>query len=136
VPTAATFASLTPGASSSSAGGTLTAVNTSPSWQISAKDGGTSGDGRMDKDGAVPACATSAPDLANPVSLSVVPAVTNNATTSTTRNLSGTDQVVAQATLVPLAATVFNTNSSQTVGSAEALATGCVYKLTTTYTLQ
>lgn len=135
VPTAAAFATnFAPGNTANSTGGTITAVSTSPSWTLAAKDGATLGaNGKMDA--AATGCANSAAELANALSLSVVPAVANAAITSTTRSLTGADQTVASATAAPLASTVFNTNFSQTIGASELLQAGCVYSLTATYTL-
>lgn len=133
VPVAAVFGTVfKPGANVSSTGGTVTAVSTNPNWTLSAAESG--GDGKMSKS-ATPACTNSAADLANAASIAVVPAVANAAIASTTRTLSGTPQVVASATAVPLATTVFNTTFSQSIGATELLATGCTYTLTTTYTL-
>jgi hypothetical protein len=134
VPVAAVFGStFTPGASVSSTLGAITAVSTDPGWTLSAKE--TGGDGKMARSIDTGACATSAPTLTNAAVVNVVPAVADAAITSTQRTLSGTDQVVAQAAAVPLAATVFNTAYTQSLPATELLATGCTYTMTTTYTL-
>jgi hypothetical protein len=135
VPVTAVFATnFAPGNTASSTLGAITAVNTSPSWTLAAKDGNVVGTaGKMDR--AATGCDNSPAELANALSLSVVPAVSNGSITSTTRSLTGSNQTVASASAVPLAATLFNTNYSQTITSSEALEAGCVYSLTTTYTL-
>lgn len=142
VPTPAAFAtSFTPGSTSASTGGTVTAVSTSPSWTLAAKDGapGATTAGKMDAaTPGVGTCANSANELGNALSLGVAPVVANGAITGTAGSpvtLSGSDQTVASASAVTLAATVFNTNFSQTIGAAELLQSGCLYTLTTTYTL-
>jgi hypothetical protein len=135
VPTPAVFATnFAPGNTATSTGGTLTAVSTNPSWTLSAKDGAASGaNGKMDA--AAIGCATSPSELASALSLDTVPAVPNGSITSVTRSLTGSNQTVASATAVPLAASVFNTNYSQPIGAGEPLQAGCVYSLTTTFTL-
>jgi hypothetical protein len=137
-PTTAAFGvSLSPGSTVDSTGGTVTAVDTSPSWTITVKDGAASGaNGKMDASTpGVGSCLHSPNELTNALSVSVVPAVTNNAIASTTRTLSSVDQAVASATAVPLAANVFTTTFTQAVGSTEALQAGCIYTMTATYTI-
>ena len=75
-------------------------------------------------------CSSSAAFLANPLSVTV----TGTGVTSTPISLSGTGQTVAAAS-APVAAAVWDTAYQQTIGSGETLATGCVYTVTTTYTL-
>lgn len=134
VPVAAAFGTtFTPGATVNSTLGAVSAVSTNPNWTMSAAE--TGGDGKMARSIATGACATSAATLTNAASVAVAPAVANGSITSTTRTLSGSNQVVAAATAVPLAATVFNTTFSQVLPSNELLATGCTYTMTTTYTL-
>jgi hypothetical protein len=134
VPTAAVFGSVfTPGATPSSTGGTVTAVSTDPSWTLSAAE--TGGDGKMARTIATGVCANSAATLTNALGLTVAPLVSDASITSTARTLSGADQIVAQASAVPLAATVFTTTFTQSIPSTEILQTGCTYSLTTTYTL-
>lgn len=134
VPTAAVFGSVfTPGASVSSTLGTITAVSTNPSWTLSAAE--TGGDGKMARSISTGVCATSTPILTNALGLTVSPVVANGSITSTAHSLSGSDQVFAAASAVPLAATVFNTSYTQSIPSNELLSTGCTYTLTTTYTL-
>jgi hypothetical protein len=134
VPVAAVFGSVfTPGATVNSTLGAVTAVSTNPNWTLSAAE--TGGDGKMARSIATGACATSAPVLTNAASVAVTPVIANGSITSTTRTLSGSDQVVASASAVPLAATVFNTTYSQVLPSNELLSSGCTYTMTTTYTL-
>jgi hypothetical protein len=51
-------------------------------------------------------------------------------------SISGSNQTVASASAQPLAANLLTTNYSQTIPSNEVMLTGCVYSLTSTYTLQ
>jgi hypothetical protein len=124
---------LSPGSTANSTLGTLTLVDTSPSWTLTAKDSGT-GAGHMIA--AAVGCGSSPAQLTNALSLSVAPVIPNGSITTATKSLSATDQTVASATAVPLAATVLNTNYAQTVDSNEPIQAGCLYSLTTTYTLQ
>lgn len=134
VPVSAVFGSVfAPGSTVSSTLGAITAVSTDPSWTLSAAESG--GDGKMARVSAVAPCDTSAATLTNAASLAVAPAIANGSITSTSRTLSGADQIVAEAAAVPLAATVFNTTYTQVIPAAELLASGCSYAMTTTYTL-
>lgn len=134
VPTAAVFGTVfTPGANVNSTLGTVTAVSTDTSWTLSAAE--TGGDGKMARSIATTPCDTSAATLTNAAGLAVTPVVANASITSTSRTLSGTDQIVAEAAVVPLAATVFGTTYSQALPANELLSTGCTYTMTTTYTL-
>lgn len=144
VPVAAVFGStFVPGATVSSTGGAVTAVSTDPSWTLSAAetstvDGGGAtvlGDGKMARSVSTGACATSTAVLTNAPTLTAAPAVANGSITSIARSLTGSAQVVAQATAVPLASTVFNTTFQQVLPSNELLSTGCTYTMSTTYTL-
>jgi hypothetical protein len=76
------------------------------------------------------ACPGSAAFLANPLSVTV----TGTSVTSTPISLSGATQTVAAAS-APVSAAIWNTAYQQTIGSGETLAAGCVYTVTTTYTL-
>ncbi|TMK41818.1 MAG: hypothetical protein E6G56_03630 [Actinobacteria bacterium] len=130
---------LTPGASNlTTTGGTLTAVDTTPSWTLSVNDGTTSGDGHLQK-GAV-GCTGSETELANASQVNVAPLVPNASVTSngyvTVPANGATAAAVASASAVPLAATVFTNTYKQSIGSSEILVSGCTYSLTSTYTLQ
>lgn len=134
VPTAAVFGStFVPGANVNSTGGTVTAVSTNPSWNMSAAE--TGGDGKMARVNNLTPCDTSAAVLTNAAGLTVTPVVANGSITSTARTLSGSNQVVASASAVPLAATVFDTTFAQSLPTNELLSAGCSYTMTTTYTL-
>lgn len=134
VPVTAAFGTaFTPGATVNSTAGALTAVSTAPSWTLNAKE--TAGDGKMSRTITTGVCANSADILTNAPTLTVAPAVTNTSITSTPQSLSGTDKLVAAATAVPLAATVFNTTYNQVLAPNEILASACTYQMTTTYTL-
>jgi hypothetical protein len=134
VPVAAVFGTtFSPGATVNSTLGAITAVSTNPNWTLSAAE--TGGDGKMARSIADGVCATSTPTLTNAAGITVTPVVPNASITSTARTLSGSNQVVAAASAVPLAATVFSTTYSQVLPASEILATGCTYTMTTTYTL-
>ena len=60
--------------------------------------------------------------------------VTGTGVTAHSVSLSGANQTVATAT-APVAAGVWTTNYSQSIGSGETLLTGCLYNVTATYTL-
>ncbi len=135
VPTPAVFGSVfAPGATVSSTGGTVTALSTYPNWTLKAAE--TGGDGKLGRASATSPCDTTAAVLTNAASLTVAPAiVTAGITSAGAVALSGTDQTVASATAVPLAAAVFNTTYSQAFPANEVLTPGCAYTMTTTYTL-
>jgi hypothetical protein len=147
VPVAAAFgAGFAPtGVASQSTGGKITALSTSANWTLSVKDygtDGTDGDGTMDSLAQIagvpnPLCTNSAPELAQPIAVSVAPSVLNAAIATTSQTLTGSNQVVAQntSTLLPLTATIFNTTFSQTIGQSEAVKTGCAYTIKAAYTL-
>ena len=150
---------------SASTGGTLTALSTSPNWTLSVKDygtDGTDGNGTMDKlstatatslvsagiladaaaaTAAVNTCATSASELAQAVKVRTVPATENaNIVSAAKTALNGSGVTVANsagsgATLLPLAATIFNTTFYQTIASTENVSSGCIYTIKAAYTL-
>jgi hypothetical protein len=133
--TPALFATgLAPGSTSTSSGGTLTAVDTTPTWNLSVKDSVLANDGHMQATSGT--CTTSEPALANRAFVGVTPVVANAAITSSgSTEVTGADALVASATAVPLAATVFTTAYSQAVNTNELLQSGCVYAMTNTFTL-
>ena len=156
---------LTPdGNEKSSSVATVAALSTNPTWTLSAKDYGTNGsdgNGKMDaltasrvtaltggiagidlsgiSLGDPTLCANSASELANPTQVVVQPAVVSSAIDSAGRKvLGGSDVAVAgnhPGNLLPLSLTTFNTQFFQTVGTNEALASGCQYNIAVAYTL-
>jgi hypothetical protein len=134
VPVAAVFGTaFTPGTTVHTTAGAVTAVSTNPSWTLNAKE--ASGDGKMSRTITTGVCANSTDILTNAPTLTVTPVIANASITSTAQSLTGSDKLVAAATAVPLAATVFTTDYAQTLPASEILATGCTYSMTTTYTL-
>jgi hypothetical protein len=122
-----------PGNTASSTGA-LTATDTSNSWTLQVKDTASSNAGKMQAVGG-PTCTGSDAVLTNPLTVSVtslLPGVNSAGTVS----LSGTNQTVASASNQLLAANLFTTNYSQVIPSGQVMLAGCVYTLTSTYTLQ
>jgi hypothetical protein len=76
------------------------------------------------------ACTGSAAFLASPLSVTV----TGTGVTSFPISLSGATQTVATAA-APVSAAIWSTAYQQAIGAGETLAAGCVYTVTTTYTL-
>ena len=132
VGTPAAFATgFSPGGSPT-ATGTLTAADTSPSWTLTALDSGT-GHGKMVSAGT--GCTGSDATLTNPVDInvtSVLPGVTSAGALS----LTGSAQTFASASNQLLSAAALTTAYTLTIPSSQVMLTGCVYSLTTTFTLQ
>ena len=80
-------------------------------------------------------CSGSDSSLANPLSVRVSSPL-GGVTSAGAVSISGTDTTVASATNQLLAANVLTTNYSQVIPSTEVMATGCIYTMTATYTLQ
>ena len=143
---------------------TVAALSTNPTWTLSAKDYGTNGsngNGKMDAltasrvtalTGGIagidlsgitlgdPAlCTNSASELANPTQIVVQPDVVNSAIDSAGRKvLGGSDVAVAgnhAGNLLALPLTTFDTTFFQTVGTGEAITSGCQYNIAVAYTL-
>lgn len=118
-----------PGGTANSSGALLV-TDTSATPTLTAADL-TSGSNKGDMSLLNPlTCSSSEPHLLNPLSVTV----SGTGVTSTPISLSGINQTVAAAT-GPIAAATWNTAYQQSIGSTETLATGCVYTVTTTYTL-
>lgn len=109
----------------------LTATDTSGSWTLQAADQGA-GAGAMVA--SPTGCTNSAPQLAKPLQVSISTGLSGVSTT--TINLSASNQIVASASSVPLTAAVLTTNYTQVIPADQALLTGCVYTISVTYTLQ
>lgn len=128
---------LSPGTTSHSSGGTITAVDTAPSWTLSVKDSVQANDGHMQA--AAIGCTNSETALANRAFVTVTPVVANPSITSAgsveVTGSSGVGSTVASASAVPLAATVFTTAYDQAVNANEVLQSGCAYSMTNTFTL-
>jgi hypothetical protein len=126
------FTGFSPGTTSGAAG-TLVATSTNPSWTLSAKDAAVTTPGKMDAAGGA-TCDGGVSSLSDSLKVTVTGAGTSAGQIS----ISDTAQTVASspAAGLPIAAAVLSTGYQQTIGSTEALEAGCVYSLTTTYTLQ
>lgn len=150
------------GLEKSSTVATVAALSTNPTWTLSAKDvgtNGTDGDGTLDAltaarvtaitgsvidmtgitlgDPAV--CADSAAELANPIQVEVQESVASAAIDSAGRTVVGGTPVSvassAAGNLLALPLTVFNTQFFQTIGTDEAVKSGCQYNMGIAYTL-
>ena len=131
--TGAVFATnFSPGNTASSTGA-LTATDTSNTWTLQVKDTASSNAGKMQA--AALGCTGSDPVLTNPLQVSVTSPL-GGVNSAGTVSLSGTNQTVASATNQLLAANVLTTNYSQVIPNSQVLLTGCVYSLTSTYTIQ
>lgn len=118
-----------PGGTATSSGA-LTVTDTSATPTLTAVDStSTSNNGHMQA--AATGCTGSEAFLANPLKVGIVSAT---GLTGSTISLSGTPQTVATAS-APVAAAVWNTSYSQTIGSTETMTAACVYNVTVTYTL-
>lgn len=113
--------------------GILTVTDTSPHWTLSVEDAATGDPGHLVAGSS--GCAGSEANLQNPLSVSVT-SLLGGVTSAGAVSISGAPHTVASATNQLLAANVFTTNYSQTIGSSEVLLSGCAYSLTATYTLQ
>lgn len=116
--------------------GTLVATDTDGGWTLSVQDQGTADPGHMTA--AALGCTGSDAALQDPLSVTLAPAVTLTGFNSVGPvSISGTTQTVATgSSSQPLAANVLDTNYSQTIPSSQSMIDGCVYSLTSTYTLQ
>lgn len=127
--------SLAAGTTVGSTGGTLTGVSTSPSWSLAVRDQAAGTPGHLVA--AASGCSGSTPALTNAAKVTVTPVVANGAITSAGQKaITGSDVTVASASNALLASTVFTTAYQQVIDSDEVLTAGCVYSMTTTYTLQ
>ena len=157
--------SLSPdGLEKSSTVASVAALSTNPTWTLTAKDYGTNGsdgDGTMDAltasrvtalTGGIagidltgvtladPAlCTNSAAELANPTQVVVQENVASSAIDSAGRKALGSSDVAVAANsagnLLALPLTTFDTQFFQTVGTGEALTSGCQYNIAVSYTL-
>jgi hypothetical protein len=117
--------------STATTSGTLVATSTSSAPALQVEDAtSTSNKGHMQA--AATGCTSSESALTDALSVTVPSGA--GFTSSGAVSVSGTNQTVASAT-APVAAATVTTNYSQTIGSGEALLTGCVYNITNTYTL-
>lgn len=165
VPTPAAFTNLTPdGQEKTSSTASVAALSTNPTWTLSAKDYGTTGndgDGTMDAltasrvtalTGGIagidlsgitladPAlCDNSAAELANPVQVRVQENVASALIDSVGKvALGATDTEVASSAdgnVLALPLTTFDTTFYQTIGTDEAVSAGCQYNVAVAYTL-
>jgi hypothetical protein len=113
--------------------GALIVTDTSPNWSVTVEDTATGAPGHMVA--GITGCSGGEAALQNPLSVSVTSPL-GGVTSAGAVSISGAPQTVASATNQLLAASIFTTNYSQTIGSGEILRVGCVYSLTATYTLQ
>jgi hypothetical protein len=131
--TGAVFATnFTPGGTANQTGA-LTATDTSASWTLQVQDTAATNAGKMKA--AVTGCTGSDAALANSLTVNVTSPL-GGVTSAGVKTVSGTVTTVASATSQLLAANVLTTNYSQVIPSTEVMLAGCVYSLTSTYTLQ
>jgi len=105
-------------------------TSTSPTWTLSAK---TDTNGHMAA--AEEGCDHSTRELDAPLSLIVEPIVADPRITSTLRDLTSLDQTFASSTDMPVSSALFHASYTQPVRPTEVVEAGCVYSLTTTFTL-
>jgi hypothetical protein len=115
----------------------LTATDTSPTWTLQVADASNSAT-PGDMVATSGTCTNSEANLANPLKVTVADPL-NQATSAGQKSISGTATTVmtnSATTPLPLAADALTTSYSQLINSNEALAAGCIYQLTATFTLQ
>jgi hypothetical protein len=165
VPTPAAFTNLTPdGQEKTSSTASVAALSTNPTWTLSAKDYGTTGndgDGTMDAltasrvtalTGGIAGidlsgitladpvlCDNSAAELTNPVQIRVQENVASALIDSVGKvALGATNTEVASSAdgnVLALPLTTFDTTFYQTIGTGEAVSAGCQYNVAVAYTL-
>lgn len=116
--------------------GTVTALSTDPSWTLTARDGTTNdADGTMNPTG--PLCTAGDTELANPLRVTTDLAVPIPGVTSAgEKTLGSAAETVASATNTLLPLSTFNSTFRVSIPASQTMTTGCVYTMTTTYTLQ
>lgn len=148
----------------STTGGTVVALSTSPNWNLQVKDYGTSGsngNGKMDALTAArvtaltggiagidltgitladPAlCTSSAAELGQAAKIRVLENIASAAIDSVGKTtLGASDTPVASSAagnLLALPLTTFDTTFYQTIGTGEAITSGCQYNIAVAYTL-
>ena len=124
--TSATFSNFRPGQTATGSGSLL--ATALPPWTLTVADLGA-GAGRMVK--SATGCAGSDAQLTNALTVTV----TGSGTSAGAKSISATATTVASGSNI-LAATVLTTNYSQVIPASQTMLTGCVYRLTATYTLQ
>jgi hypothetical protein len=135
VSTPAVFSSAFSPGNTASASGVVLATSTSPSWTLTAKDNGT-GAGKMIA--GVTGCVGSDPTLTNALKLTVDGTALTGGQTAGQKTLSSTAQTVASAstgTLLPIAAAPLTVAYEQAIPANQVMTAGCIYSLTTTFTL-
>ncbi|MFL5843590.1 MAG: hypothetical protein ACJ762_02780 [Solirubrobacteraceae bacterium] len=135
VSTPAVFATNFSPGNTASASGIVLATSTSPSWTLTAEDAGT-GAGKMIAGAG--ACTGSDATLTNALKLTVNGAALTGSQSAGQKTLSATPQTVAQATtgsLLPIAAAPLTVAYSQVIPTSQVMTEGCIYSLTTTFTL-
>lgn len=113
--------------------GLLTLTDTEPSWSLSVQDEASADPGHMTA--AALGCTGSEPSLQNPLQVEVT-SLLGGAHSAGPVSVSGSAQTVSSGTDQLLAADVFTANYAQAIEADESLATGCIYSMTATYTLQ
>lgn len=130
VPAPATFGTTLAPNTSPTGTGTLVVTDTNSPWVLQAQDANTGASaGHMLATGAT--CTGSDPLLANALGLSV----SGGGGTPASITL-GASPLTVESGTTPLAASTLTTNYTVSIPSSEVMVTGCVYSLTTTYTLQ
>ena len=118
-----------------SASGIVLATSTNPSWTLTAKDNGD-GAGKMVV-GAT-GCDGSDSELDNALKITVDGNVLTGGQSAGQKTLSGTAQTVASAgagSLLPIAAAPLTVAYSQVIPDDQIMTAGCIYGLTTTFTI-
>jgi hypothetical protein len=128
--------SFSPG-NTASASGVVLATSTSPSWTLTAKDNGT-GAGKMIQTGGT--CTGSDSQLTNALTLTVDGTALTGGQSAGSKTLSGSAQTVASASagatnLLPIAAAPLTVAYSQVIPTTQVMTAGCIYGLTTTFTI-
>lgn len=115
--------------------GEIVATSTNPTWTLTAEDNGT-GAGKMVKGAA--GCSQSDATLDNPISVTVSGGPLSPDNSAGKKALTADPQTVASASglnILPLAAALLTTSYEQVIPADQVMETGCVYSLTTTFTL-
>jgi hypothetical protein len=117
----------TPG-QTATASGAVMVTSTGP-WYLKVADGGAATAGRMKRQHVAVTCETGTNELASALRVTGTP--TLGGTSLGVVNIGATATNIASGTL----SDVVTTSYSQPIGATEKLTTGCVYKLTATYTV-
>jgi hypothetical protein len=131
--TGAVFATNFQPSATATQSGALTATDTNPSWTLQVQDNAATNPGKLQA--AATGCTGSDAVLANALTVTVSSGL-GGVVSAGSKTISGTAQTVASATSQLLAANVLTTAYSQVIPATEVMKSGCLYSLTSTYTLQ